>query len=279
MIIQKKFKFLIKKDCLCEESWLNSSPSNPVGIAVDYLTDNIYVANIVTPNVFVFNRETNLLFYFHTEKVRYINSYSPTSISIYNMLVYVKLHTGPLLIYDLSGNFITKIRTSNCSRSGFAIDQTHGDIYLCRNFKGEINVLSGDYPFAYQFANSIGGSKQDIKLTKDYIYVLSDRYPYLYVFDYNACRLETQFPVHILEQLHLPFGFTIDGAGNLFICNAYENGYVFIFNSKGELINKIHSSIIKPRAITIDSNGRIILVDCGLCIEILLQLNSDTFCI
>ena len=259
----------VDTECQCKNEWGIRFSCYPVGIAVDYYTDNIYVANQTHKKVFVFNSETKLQFCFCIKGILIgANYFFPISISIHNMLLYVKLFTGLLLVYDLSGNFITKIITRYSPRGGFAIDQTHGDIYLCRNFKGEIIVLSGDYPFAYQFAKGIFGNKLDIKLTEDYIYVLSNRNPYIFVFNYNGYQITTQFTEYFLEQSNLLFGLAIDGAGNLFSCNYKRMHDIFIFDSKGQVLHKISSSIPQPLGITIDSNGRIITVDCSNCIRI-----------
>ena len=119
----------------------------PDGITVDYHTDNIYIGNQETRKVFVFDREVNLLFHFSVESAKTYNtilfSYLPTSISIHNLVVYLKLSLNNLFIFDLNGNYITEILTWN-TRSGFAINQSNGDIYIYNSDQREINVLTSD---------------------------------------------------------------------------------------------------------------------------------------
>ena len=232
-------------------------PSIPVGTAVDYQTDNIYVADQHTV------REANFLFNFRA-KSRICNLYySPASISIHNMLVYVKIRRIRLFVFDLSGNFITEIKIRTSAIDGFAIDQTYGDIYACDNFSGEINVLQSEYPYDYVFANGIVGDQLDIKLTEEFIYVLSDMNPYIYLFKYSGTQIETRIQESFLKQFLLPFGSAIDRSGNILLChsNMSDNNNIVIIDSEGKILHKIGYFISKPLAITINSAGRIIIVD------------------
>ena len=202
---------MVSSICRCKDSRQTFLLYNPVGIAVDYQTDNIYVANQNTDRVYVFNSEAELLFEFDINANCY--SYLPASISTHDMLVYVKTNSfDELLVFDLSGNFISKIKTGTSTLDGFAIDQACGDIYVCNMMGGEINVLLNDPPFTYQFANGfLGHHCLDIKLTKDYVYVLSNNAPYLYLFYYNGKQIESEIPQFELSQSNLPFGMALDG--------------------------------------------------------------------
>ena len=173
-----------------------------------------------------------------------------------------------LFVFDLSGNYITKIKNKAFRIDGFGIEQKYGDIYLCDNTNGQIVVLMSDYPFIYQFANGIIGHRMDIKLTNDYIYVISDKDPYLYSFSYNRTRIHTNISTNILKHFYLPFGIAIDGAGNLFLCNSGLRFTFIILDPKGKVLHKMRSVISGPLAITIDSIGRVIIVDRFHCIQI-----------
>ena len=91
------------------------------------------------------------------------------------------------------------------------------------------------YPFTYQFTNGIVGDELDKKLTKDYIYVLSNKNPCLYLFNYNRTQIQTHIPEYVLQQLNLPFALAIDGAGNLFLCNCELTYNILMLDSKGKV--------------------------------------------
>ena len=57
-------------------------------------------------------------------------------------------------------------------------------------------------------------------------------------------------------------------AGNLFLSNSNMMFTIVILDSKGNLLHKISYFTSKPLAVAIDSCGRIIVVDRGLCINI-----------
>ena len=83
-----KLHSILKCECIKPSFIL----ADPIAIAVDYFTDNIYIADQFLRGVYVMNGQAEYLFMFNAENIaRDGLSYCLASISIYNMLVYVKI--------------------------------------------------------------------------------------------------------------------------------------------------------------------------------------------
>ena len=172
---------------------------------------------------------------------------------------------GYLLIYDLNGTFLKQIGTPGNGEGqlshpyGITINESNGDIFVCDRGNNRVQIFSKDFLFKSQFGKGILKSPSDIKLTNEYIYVLSFTNPFLYSFNYNLTQVENAVLNSISKHLKQPFSFCIDGAGN-FIISDYNQNAIVLFNQKGNLVHKITDGIQKPFGVTIDARGRIILV-------------------
>ena len=241
------------------------------GLAVDCLTDNIYVA-FKGNRVHVFNRKGCFLFKFGGRSLtgELIRS---KCIVISKEFVYL-CHdiSGNLLVFDLSGNFITEIEGVRPGEHSFnpvcfAITDAYQAIYMCDNFDLEVKVFLIHYPFRSRFGKGIIRYPADIQLTKDNIYVLSKEPPYLYAFNYDQTQVLFLNSEFICTRLKDSSGLAIDSDGNFVISN-FGNSSVVIFDSHCNFIHKISGNIPLPLEVRLDSNEGIIVVSHLNCIFI-----------
>ena len=239
--------------------------NSPWGVTVDYTTDNIYVADRQNNRVQVLNRNGGYLFKFgDTDATGKLNR--PFTIAISEKKVFVtSAETKCVLVYDLNETFLKQIGKKGTGDGeflcpfGIAINEVNGDIYVCDFYSNQVQIFSKDYSFISHFGNEILKSPRDIKLTRDYIFVLCDNNPFLVKFDYNLTQVHNVISKSISGHLKCPLGMVIDGDGKLIISDC-NNQAVFIFNPKGKLLRKLTDSISRPAGVAIDSQGRIIVV-------------------
>ena len=132
---------------------------------------------------------------------------------------------------------------------------------MCDRDNKRIQILSKDFKFISKFGEDSLSNPLDIKLSKDYIYVLDGSNPCVYLFDYD----------HILQKRHItrgngmlvsdPYSFFIDDSNNLLISD-YGSNSILIFNPLFEVIHKISASY-HPMGIVGDKQRRIIVVSCS----------------
>ena len=170
-----------------------------------------------------------------------------------------------LLVYDLNGTFLKQIGTPGNGEGqlnfpyGITINESNGDIFVCDYGNNRVQIFSEDFLFKSQFAKEILKSPSDIKLTNEYIYVLSCTKPFFFSFNYNLTQVQNTVLDSISKHLKQPYSFCIDGAGN-FIISDYSQNAIVLFNQEGDLVHKITDSIQAPNGVTLDAKGRIILV-------------------
>ena len=101
--------------------------------------------------------------------------------------VAVHYKTG-LLVYELNGTFLKQIGTPGNGEEqlkyAYGIPINDGDIFVCDFSNNRVQIFSKDFLFKSQFGKGILKSPSDIKLTKEYIYVLNHTNPFLYSFIY-----------------------------------------------------------------------------------------------
>ena len=239
--------------------------SYPFGVAVHYQTGNIFVADCSTNRVKVFDKDGKYLHKFGDRdgagKMK-----SPHSIDFYQNKVFVPQYDGGcLLVYDLNGTFLKQIGTPGNGEGqlnhprGITINESNGDTFVCDSNNNRIQIFSKDFLFKSQFGKEILKYPSDIKLTNEYIYVLSYTNPFLYSFNYNLTQVQNAVLTSISKHLKESYSFCIDGAGN-FIISDYKQHAIVLFNQEGDLVHKITDSIQSPFGVTLDGKGRIILV-------------------
>ena len=243
---------------------------NPEGGAVDNTTGMIYVADYGNNCVKVFDNTGKYLSKIgdNTGDGKMIY---PNSLAIYENRIlisqgYYYLGSGNscILNYQLDGKFISRIGRHGTADLefrvplGLTINQTNGDIYVCDRDNRRIQIISKDFKFISKFGEDSLSHPRDIKLSKDYIYVLDESNPCVYLFDYD----------NILQKKHItrgegmlvsdPYFFFIDDSNNLLISDRGSNS-ILIFNPLFELIHK-NSVSNNPMGIVIDKQRRIIVV-------------------
>ena len=233
----------------------------PWSVETDKKTDDIYVVDRCNSRVQVFNKEGKYLSQFGTGKMK-----EPKCIAISKDIVLIsEVRHRSLLVYDLNGNFIKQICTTGDGKKGLsepfgiAIDEVTGDIYVCDCTDCCVKIFTKYYSYKTEFGNGIT-LLRDIKLTKNNIYLLSHKTPFLYIFNHDLIQVNNAIVSDsISKHLNAPNSFVIDEAGN-FIFPSYSNNNITIFDKQGRLIHKITDSISKPVGLTLDSKGRVIVV-------------------
>ena len=166
-------------------------------------------------------------------------------------------------VHDLNGTFITQLGSIGESRLyrpiGIAINEMNGDIYVCDSNNFKIQMFHKELPLIFQFGQGILKRPYDIKLTNEYIYVLSCSEPFLYSFTYDFTQTYSIGISSISKHLKGPRAFCIDGSGHFIVSDCPQNS-IFIFNQHGELVRTITDSVKEPFGVTLDSNGRIVVV-------------------
>ena len=140
--------------------------------------------------------------------------------------------------------------------TGLSIDESNGNIYVSDYSNNRIQILSQDFRFISQFGKDILKNPRDVKLYKEYIFVLDESNPCLHLFN------------HILQKSVIsrgkgmkvvdPWNFFIYQIDNILILD-YDSHSIHIFNKEFHLIHEISVSH-NPMGITVDKRGRVIVV-------------------
>ena len=239
--------------------------SHPTGVSVHYLTGNIFVSDQLNDRVQVFDKDGKYLYKFGDRngagKMKH-----PVRVDFHQNKVFVSQYMGGcLLVYDLNGTFLQQIGTPGNGEGqfnnpyGITINQSNGEIFVCDFRNNRIQIFSNDFQFKSQFGQGILQSFTDIKLTSEFIYVLSFTKPFLYSFRHDLTQVQSPVLTSISKHLKTPSSFCIDGAGN-FIISDYNQNAVIIFNHQGDVVHRITDNVQKPIGVTLDARGRIIMV-------------------
>ncbi|KAI6659570.1 Tripartite motif-containing protein 3-like [Oopsacas minuta] len=93
-----------------------------------------------------------------------------------------------ILNYELDGDFISKIGKYGTGKLefrypfGLSISESNEDIYICDFSNNKVQILSKDFHFKYQFGRDLLNHPRDVKLIKDYSYIIDvDRYNLVFI--------------------------------------------------------------------------------------------------
>ena len=250
----------------------------PEGVTVDNTTGMICVADSWNNCVKVFDNTGKYLSRIG-DNTGNGEMYHPHSLAIYGNRILISqgyswTNTSCILNYQLDGKFISRIGRQGtadltfCDPFGLTINQTNGDIYVCDKDNKRVQIISKDFKLISKFGEDSLSSPRDIKLSKDYIYVLDASNPCVYLFDYDHILQKKQITRGKGMLVSNPYFFFIDDSDNFLISDRGSNS-ILIFDPLFEFIHKI-SVADNPMGIVIDKHRRIIVVSQGPnhCIQI-----------
>ena len=235
----------------------------PSDVTVENETGNIYIADLSNNCVKVFDSTGNYLFKFgDNEDEGKMNC--PLSVAICGDRILISPDNHCILNYQLNGKFISKIgKYGNGELEfsypfGLTIDESNRNIYVSDYSNNRIQILSQDSRFISEFGKDILKQPLNVKLSKEYIFVLDVSNPCLHLFSYNHILQKSVISRGKGMQVIDPCNFFIDQTDNILISD-YGSNSIHILNIEFQLIHKISVSP-KPMGITVDKRGRVIVV-------------------
>ena len=153
----------------------------------------------------------------------------PLSVAICGDRILISQGNHCIMNYQLNGKFISKIGKYGNGElefnypSGLAIDESNGNIYVSDCNNNRIQILSQDFRFISQFGKDILKSALDVKLSKEYIFVLDVSNPCLHLFNYNHIIQKSVISRGKGMQVIIPFYFFIDQTDNILISDRDSN--------------------------------------------------------
>ena len=237
----------------------------PEAVTVNDITGNIFVADTYNSCVKVFDDSGKIIYKFGDEKGEGKMS-SPRGLSIHGNNIVISQYNDFILNYQLNGKFISRIGKSGKGKLEFNLPHgltfnQNGDLYICDSNNNRVQILSKEFVFKDQFGQNSLKIPCDVKLTRRYIYILDESNPCLHLFNYNLILQKSVLSRGEGLQLIKPRSCYIDNSDNILIPDYISDGSICIFNPEFELIHRI--TIACPRAVTVDKQGRIIVVCSG----------------
>ena len=251
------------KVSVCENGKGMEQLCNPWGVAVDNKTGNIYVADQGNHCVKVFDSSGKILFKFGDSDGEGKVSY-PSGLVISKDRILISSGNNNILIYQLDGKFVSKIGKYGNGQiefnnpDGLACNEWNGDIYICDYGNNRIQILCKEIQFKSQFGADKLKHPRDVKLSKEYIFILDVSNPCMHLYDYNLILQKSVVSRGEIMQVVIPFYFCIDVTSNILISDFGSNS-IRIFNLEFELTHKINIST-HPMGVVVDNQGRIIVV-------------------
>ena len=190
--------------------------------------------------------------------------YLPLSVAICGDRILISQCDHCILNYQLNGKFISKIGKYGKGELefnyplGLTIDESNGNIYVSDYSNNRIQIISQNFRFISQFGKDTLQEPLDVKLSKEYIFVLDESNPCLHLFNYNHILQKSVISRGKGMQVINPYYFFIDQTDNILISD-YGSNSIHIFNKEFHLIHAFPVSPY-PVGITVDKKGRVIVV-------------------
>ena len=248
---------------VCEKGNGMEQLNLPHDLTVDNETGNIYITNRDNDSVKVFDSTGKYLFKFGDNEDEG-KMYLPLSVAICGDRILISQGKNCILNYQLNGKFISKIGKDGKGELefdypfGLTIDESNGNIYVSDFNNNRIQILSQDFRFISQFGKDILKQPRDVRLSKEYIFVLDVSNPCLHLFNYDHILQKSVISRGKGMRVIGPWRFFIDQTDNLLFSDCGSNS-IHVFNKQFKLIHKISVSP-KPMGITVDKRGRVIVV-------------------
>ena len=265
-IVRSGIDYKSKKQPLvsvCEKGKGMEQLNLPRDVAVENEAGNIYIADQYNNCVKVFDSTGNYLFKFGDNEDEGKMD-SPLSVAICGDTILISLLNHCILNYQLNGKFISKIgkygnrELEFSCPTGLTIDESNGNIYVSDFHNNRIQILSPDFGFISQFGKDTLKSPMNVKLSKEYVFVLDESNPCLHLFNYNHILQKSVISRGKGMQVIDPWNFFIDQTDNILISDCGSNS-IHVFSKEFQLIHKISVSL-NPMGFTVDKRGRVIVV-------------------
>ena len=233
----------------------------PNAIAFDEHSQRIYICDGGNHRVQVFDNTGGFMFTFCDEMA------TPFGICIFANRVYVtQMMRHTLNVYEMNGNFIrsfSSIQNVELNQpKGVSVSSMNGNIYICDNRNKRIVVLDQSLNlFSLIECNSF---PDDVKTTDDQIFILTYHNPCILVYNYYHQPIQKIISYGPGKEVVESYNIFIDQNGNILLTDTVEN-CVLVFTGGGQLIHRFGGQgyaagqFVKPRGISMDSDGRIII--------------------
>ena len=238
----------------------------PRGVAVHYLTGNIYIADEANQRVQVFSNNGDYIFKF-CEKMN-----QPRCICISKNTVLVTQYGGHCVNkYELRGKLIKSFGSNGNGEGyfnaplGVDVSDINRNIYVCDYNNKRVQILTEELQFHSILGLGIFTFPCDVKVTRDKVLVLDQSDPCMFIFSSKHTLTNRLISRGVGKQTNNPYCFDIDRDYNI-IMSDINNCCVYVFNSEGEQINKFGKQgqgigeFSLPYGIALDNSGHIIVV-------------------
>ena len=233
---------------------------DPMQIAIDNSTQNIFVADYDASRIQVFNEEGNYLYQIPTPEY-------PIGIALTEEYIFVSAKDQLFKIRKSNNESVKSVQTEN-EVYGIDIDRNR-NIYGCENLNKSVIVFDNNLKFLKRIKLETSQIESDtqthsIKLYKDSMYVMFGWYPpfHLKIFSLEGELVRCLIPT---SEIQWSYFFSIDRLGNIIVADWGYNR-IKIFNKEGELIHTIDSDMLPgdqefgcPRGVAINKKNRIII--------------------
>ncbi|KAI6649669.1 hypothetical protein LOD99_6673 [Oopsacas minuta] len=236
------------------------------GIAIHYLTGNIYIADCDNNRVQVFSSNGDYLFMFSEE----MNL--PYGIGITQNKVFVTQFYGYCINkYELEGKLIKSVGSQGNGEAqfnnpcGLDVSDRSSNVYVCDIRNNRVQILTQELKFHSMLGIDLFKAPLDIKVTRDRVLVLDRSDPCMLVFNSYHVQINRLITCGDGKQTNNPDFFDIDRDYNIIMSDCYDH-CVYVFNQEGEQIHKFGEKghgigeFYFPYGIVLDNTGHIIVV-------------------
>ena len=237
--------------------------SNPMQIAVDNTTQNIFVTDLDCPRIQVFHSDGNHL-YSITDGI----IVGCTGIALTNEFIFVMSGGNLLKLNKSTNNRIESVETEN-DIWGIEVDE-QTNIYGCEYENQSIVVFDKNLKFLRRIklkSTHLQSTTEaySMKLYQNNMYVMFVLCPtfHLQVFSLEGDLMRCLIPK---KEIGCSYFFSIDEVGNIIVADWGAGGQIKIFSNEGETIHTITNSNLAenekfyhPYGVALDSSNRIIV--------------------
>ena len=238
----------------------SSEITNPMQIAIDETTHNIFVADHYANRIQVFDEEGNHLYRISTPP-------EPVGIALSDDHIFVSTKENLAKIEKSSNKSVKSVKTE---KSVWGITTNcNSDIYGCENDNRSIIVLDKNLKCLKRIklkTTEVTPSTQThgIQLYKDNMYVMFGGFTsppfHLQIFTLQGELVRCLIKV---SEIGWSYFFSIDQLGNIIVAD-WGDDQIKIFSKEGEVLHTITSDMLpgdqefsKPRGVAIDKQNRI----------------------